>query len=148
MEVAVPAWRNPTLRRRLLILALALVVIAGAGYGVLRGLGMAPGYGPLTDPGSQASDAGYPGGSGPVHVGVISANLLDIENHSHVSGILDSITLDRLTPGLELVGAYVVNRGLRCHLIFDGFVQDGVPIPRGARTLLLDSPSRRTAAHT
>jgi hypothetical protein len=116
-----------TTTMRLAVVFLVLAVVLGGGYGVLRAVGPAPGLGPLTDPGSQASDAGFTGGSDSVPVGVFSSGILDLVNFSHVSGVLDSISLDHASPGLELTSAYVIDRGLRCHRVVGWFVRPGVP---------------------
>jgi hypothetical protein len=104
-----------------------LAAVLGLGYGVARFFGAAPGWGPLTDPGSQASDAGYTGGSSSGPIGEYHSGMLSLVNFSRVSATLDSVSLDHATPGLTLVAAHVVDRDPRCNPVVAPWMEPGPP---------------------
>jgi len=93
-------------RFRLLVVGVVLVVV-GLGYAYATGI-ILPREGPLQWSSSTSSGAsGLVDPNQPFSFGLLQ----DVTNRAHESATIDSIEILAATPGLHLVGAYVVPSG-------------------------------------
>ena len=94
-------------RKAVLILGLAIIVVGTAVW--VRSAGLDPRPGPLGDPASLQSDAGYSSAGGPMPVGrPFTYGMIWVRNSSDFSATVDGITPQGgvWPPGMRLVGVY------------------------------------------